>query len=70
MAKRTKLITMAVTVRVPAWLPTAAARREVKALINDQAFYGSRKAGTFDEIDESNFRATKVSAPGLWDLRK
>lgn len=62
MSKRTKLVTMTVTVRAPSWLPAAAARREVKALINDQAFYGTCKAGTFDEIDESNFRATKVSA--------
>lgn len=58
--KRTKLLTMTVTVRAPAWLSASAARREVKTLINEQCFYGARKPGTFDEIGDDNFRATKV----------
>lgn len=62
MAKaKKKEIAVSVVLSVPAWLSVAAARREVRALINDQAFYGSRKPGSFDEIDESNFRAKRVS---------
>jgi hypothetical protein len=62
MAGRTKRVRMCVTVSVPVWLSAADARREVRALINDQAFYGTRKAGTFDEIDASNLRAVSITA--------
>jgi hypothetical protein len=58
-AKR-KTIELTVTLSVPAWLTKAQAAREVRALINDQAFYGTRKRGTWDEIDDSNFRARSV----------
>lgn len=56
-----KLITVEVQLSVPKWLSKAAAKREVRALINEQCFYGHRKPGTFDEIDEYNFRAKRVS---------
>ena len=58
---RKKQITLTVVVSCPSWLTKGQAKREVRALINDQAFYGTRKPGTFDEIDESNFRARSVT---------
>lgn len=61
MATTRKQVTMTVTVSVPKWMTAAQARREVRTLINQQCFYGTRKPGTFDEIDASNFRASKVS---------
>lgn len=60
MSKTSKTVTMLVTVRCPSWLPAAAARREVRSLINNQAFYGTSASAFGVEIDESNFRATKV----------
>lgn len=60
--KRKKVIRMVVEVSCPAWLSAADARREVRTLINDQTFYGTREAGTFNEIDDYNFRARSVRA--------
>lgn len=51
MAKRRKKITMLVTVSVPAALPAAAARREVRSLINDQCEFEGYVPGTYDEIN-------------------
>lgn len=61
MTRRKKQITLTVTLSVPSWLTKAQARKEVRSLINEQAFYGSRKPGTWDEIDQFNFRARKIS---------
>lgn len=37
------------------------AKREVRALLGEQCFYGSRNPdGSFDEIDEGNFKVKKV----------
>lgn len=55
-----KQIAFTVTVSGPAWMTRAMAKREIRALINEQCFYGNRKPGTFDEIDESNFRTKKI----------
>jgi predicted secreted Zn-dependent protease len=60
MAKTRKTIELRVTVSCPTWLSRRQAKKEVRALINDQCFYGHRKPGTFDEIDDHNFRARKV----------
>lgn len=60
MAKTRKTIELRVTVSVPLWLSRRQAAKEVRALINDQAFYGHYKPGTFDEIGDHNFRARKV----------
>lgn len=65
MAQRKKQITMVVTVSAPAWLSAAEARREVRALINEQCFYGHRNGKTWEEIDQSNFRARRVEAPSI-----
>lgn len=62
MARKRKLVTMTVTVSCPTWLTAAQARKEVKTLINDQAFWGHWNYGTYDEICESNFRARSVKA--------
>jgi hypothetical protein len=50
MPKRKK-ITMLVTVTVPAALPAAAARREVRSFINNQCEYDGYVPGTYDEIN-------------------
>lgn len=50
MAKTRKQVTMIVTVSVPAKLSAAAARREVRTLINDQCNYLDSVPGTFDEL--------------------
>lgn len=61
--KKKKQVTMLVTVSCPSWLTAAQARKEVRTLINDQAFWGHRPGFDFslDEIDQYNFRASKVS---------
>lgn len=56
-----KQFTLTVTISGPSWMTRDMAKREIRALVNDQCFYGSRKPGTFDEIDESNFRAKKIA---------
>lgn len=61
MAKTRKTIELRVTVSVPLWLSRRQAAKEVRALINDQAFYGHRNGETWEEIDDHNFRARKVS---------
>lgn len=55
-AKR-KTIRMIVEVSVPATLPAAAARREVRSLINDQCEYSGYVPGTYDEI---NMKVRKI----------
>lgn len=61
MARKRKLVTMTVTVSCPTWLTAAQARREVKSLINDQAFWGHSGPGhCYDEISEYNFKARRV----------
>lgn len=55
-----KTYDLVVTVSVPHWLSRRQAAKEVRALINDQAFWGHREPGTFNEIDNTNFRARKV----------
>lgn len=65
MAKTRKRIRMTVEVSCPTWLTAAEARREVKSLINNQAFWGSHRYAPapyfgYVEVDESNFRAAKV----------
>lgn len=62
MARKRKLVTMTVTVSCPTWLTAAQARKEVKTLINDQAFWGHINPGTYDEIMEHNFKARSVKA--------
>jgi len=61
MAKKKKQITLTVVVSGPSWMTKGQAKREVRALINDQCFHGSRKPGAYDEIDASNFRARSVT---------
>lgn len=63
---RKKVIRLVVEISAPRWLTKAEAKREVRALINDQSFYGTRERNPDgwrigDEIDESNFRAKRVS---------
>lgn len=63
--KKRKRIRMVVEVSCPVWLTAAQARKEVKALINHQAFWGHHNPGraiSFNEIEiaENNFRAMKV----------
>lgn len=60
MAKTRKTIELRVTVSVPLWLSRRQAAKEVRALINDQAFYGHCNGETWEEIDQYNFRARKV----------
>lgn len=55
-----KQITLTVVVSGPSWMTKAQAKQEIRALINEQSFYGARKPGTLDEIDESNFRAKRI----------
>lgn len=61
MGKRKKQVTMSVTVSVPHWLTAAQARKEVRSLIQYQAFWGhwDRLAGN-DEIDKHNFKVVAV----------
>jgi len=62
MAKKKKLVTMLVTVSVPAELTAAQARKEVRTLINDQAFWGHQLTDDPEgDVCEFNFRATKVA---------
>ena len=58
--KRKKQFTLTVVVSGPSWMTKGQAKQEVRALINDQCFHGSRRPGSYDEIDESNFRARSV----------
>lgn len=61
MARKRKLVTMTVTVSCPTWLTAAQARREVKSLINDQAFWGHYDpTGDGNDISEYNFKARSV----------
>jgi hypothetical protein len=62
MAKTRKRIRMTVEVSCPAWLTAAQARREVRALINHQAFWGQSNPTGWDQVDDHNFRAMKVGA--------
>lgn len=60
-----KTVTMTVTVSCPKWLTAAQARKEVRSLINDQAFWGHyhySESGHADVISEYNFKARSVSA--------
>lgn len=60
-----KLVTMVVTVSVPAWLGAAAARKEVRTLIGQQCFHGHRNGQTWEEIDESNLKVKSVQPPSI-----
>jgi hypothetical protein len=61
MTARKKQVTMLVTVSCPDWMTAAAARREVRTLINAQAFVGHRIVGDdWVQVDENDFRARKV----------
>ena len=62
-----KIIELRVTVSAPHWLSRTQAAREVRALINDQAFFGhvnrnprADQHSAWEEIDDHNFRARKV----------
>jgi hypothetical protein len=59
MAKKRKTVRMIVEVSVPVGLPAAAARREVRSLINDQCEYSGYVPGTYDEI---NMKVKKIGA--------
>lgn len=59
---RKKQIMLSITVSGPSWMTKEMAKREVRSLINDQAFYGSRRNFfSWDEIGNSNFRLRKIS---------
>lgn len=63
MPKKKKQITMLVTVSCPQELTAAQARKEVRTLINEQAFWGHPLENDRDGmVTEYNFRAAKVSA--------
>jgi len=60
MSKGTKDVTMMVTVRVPDWLTSEEARKEVRSLIRDQCFFGHRDAfDSWEEIGSDNFKLVK-----------
>lgn len=69
MAKTRKRIRMVVEVSCPKWLTAAQARREVKSLIQHQAFFGhatyERPGVPYpgDEIGEHNFKFIGVRPP-------
>lgn len=62
MAKKTrKRIRMVVEVSCPTWLTAAQARKEVKSLIQHQAFWGHTGGRMImDEITEYNFKCIAV----------
>lgn len=62
MPRKTKTVTMTVTVRCPSWLTAAQARKEVRSLVNYQAFWGHLRPDGCDDVGDHNFRATKVGA--------
>lgn len=59
MARRKKEVTMLVTVSVPRWLTAAQARKEVRSLIQHQAFWGHMHP-EHDEISEYNLKVKRV----------
>lgn len=69
MTKRKKQVTMTVTVSVPRWLSAAEARREVRALIKDQCFWGHEGGPVYnwEYIDDSNFKLVSVT-PAARDM--
>lgn len=61
MTKKRKLVTMLVTVSCAKELTAAQARKEVRSLINEQAFWGHYLENEPDgQVSENNFRASKV----------
>lgn len=50
---------MVVTVSVPRWLTAAQARKEVRSLIQHQAFWGHRSP-EWDEISEYNLKLKRI----------
>ena len=64
MARKRKTVRMVVEVSCPRWLTAAQARKEVRSLINHQAFWGHQPPydapGREEEISEYNFRAARV----------
>lgn len=63
--RKRKVVRMVVEVSCPTWLTAAQARKEVRALINDQAFYGHPSppdVAGWDEVDSHNFRAKSIRA--------
>jgi hypothetical protein len=63
MTAKLKTVTMQVTVSCPKWLTAAQARKEVRSLINDEAFWGHcDPTGAAWEICSDNFRAVKITA--------
>jgi hypothetical protein len=66
---KTKRLRMLVEVTCPDWLDPRDARREVRTLINEQAFYGRQAShqpapARFLEIGAQNFRAVAVRPAG------
>lgn len=60
MAKK-KTVKMLVEVSVPAWLTATQARKEVRSLIQHQAFWGHNGGRYgYDEISEYNFKVRAV----------
>jgi hypothetical protein len=57
MAKTRKTVRMIVEVSVPKALTVAAARREVRSMINDQCEFHGYVPGTYDEI---NMKVRKI----------
>ncbi len=67
MAKRKKVVRMVVEVSVPSWLSAAAARKEVRSLISDQAFWGHGAPDGIDEIGDHNLKVRSVRPAGRGD---
>lgn len=59
--KAKKHVTMLVTVSGPHWMTAVQARQNVRDLINHQAHTGTRHWDSGDEIDQYNFRVSKLS---------
>lgn len=68
MARKKKTISMVVEVSVPAWLTAAQARKEVRSLIQHQAFHGhmgrNHVDDLWDEIGDDNFKLRAVRSVG------
>lgn len=60
MAAKKKLVTMRVTVSVPKWLSAAQARKEVRSLIQHQAFWGHYNGEVGEDIGGHNFKVKGV----------
>lgn len=58
--KKRKQITMLVTLTVPTVMRAAAARREVRSLVNEQCFWGYWEAG---DIKVHSIKPAKKVAP-------